>query len=140
MFTQSVKFYTFYCHILKSIDVWNNLIHQTDRKWTVAPFSKFYGRIWVGFCLTTGKRFFHSKDKEHSITSFITVQQSWKSEITGKILSPSDWKIGKHSALRGSFWFFSEILISFNKFLDFFIVKILLKNILPNFFYTNLAR
>ena len=24
----------------------------------VAPFSKFYGKIWVSFCLNTGKRFF----------------------------------------------------------------------------------
>ena len=24
----------------------------------VAPFSKFHGKIWVGFCLNTGKRFF----------------------------------------------------------------------------------
>ena len=24
----------------------------------VAPFSKFYGKIWVDFCLNTGKRFF----------------------------------------------------------------------------------
>ena len=24
----------------------------------VAPFSKFYVKIWVGFCLNTGKRFF----------------------------------------------------------------------------------
>ena len=23
----------------------------------VAPFSKFYGKVWVGFCLSTGKRF-----------------------------------------------------------------------------------
>ena len=24
----------------------------------VAPFNKFYGKMWVGFCLKTGKRFF----------------------------------------------------------------------------------
>ena len=24
----------------------------------VAPFSTFYGKIWVGFCLNTGKHFF----------------------------------------------------------------------------------
>ena len=24
----------------------------------VAPSSKFYGKIWVGFCLNTEKRFF----------------------------------------------------------------------------------
>ena len=24
----------------------------------VAPFSKFYGKVWVGFCLNIEKRFF----------------------------------------------------------------------------------
>ena len=36
----------------------------------VAPFSKFYGKIWVGFCLNTGKRFFrgfHFKANRRSI-------------------------------------------------------------------------
>ena len=37
----------------------------------VAPFSKFYGQIWVGLCLNTGKRFslevsFWSQLKEHT--------------------------------------------------------------------------
>ena len=36
-----------------------NEIHKTERKFMVAPFSNFYGKICVGFCLTTGKRFFH---------------------------------------------------------------------------------
>ena len=27
-------------------------------KWTVTPFSEFYGKILVGFCPNTGKRFF----------------------------------------------------------------------------------
>ena len=36
----------------------------------VAPFANFYGKIWVGFCLNTGKRFvlevsFQSQEKEH---------------------------------------------------------------------------
>ena len=36
----------------------------------VAPSSKFYGKTWVGFCLTTGKHFFlevsfKSQQKEH---------------------------------------------------------------------------
>ena len=30
--------------------------YQIDR--TVAPFNKFCGKIWVGFCLNTGKRLF----------------------------------------------------------------------------------
>ena len=43
--------------MLKSIDVWES-IHQTDRKWTVAPFSNFYSISWVGFYQNTGKQFF----------------------------------------------------------------------------------
>ena len=36
----------------------------------VAPFSKFYGKIWVGFCLKTRKGFFlevsfQIQQKEH---------------------------------------------------------------------------
>ena len=27
------------------------------QKWTVASFNKFYGKMWVGFCFNTGKRF-----------------------------------------------------------------------------------
>ena len=34
------------------------VIHQIDRKCTVTPFSKFYGEIWVAFCLNTTKCFF----------------------------------------------------------------------------------
>ena len=34
------------------------VIHQIDKNWTVAPFSKFYGKIWVNFCLNTGNAFF----------------------------------------------------------------------------------
>ena len=34
-------------------------IHQIDREWKmVAPLSKFYGKIWGGFSLNTGKHFF----------------------------------------------------------------------------------
>ena len=34
-------------------------IHQIDSEWRmVAPFSNFYGKIWVGFSLNAGKRFF----------------------------------------------------------------------------------
>ena len=37
-----------------------------------APFNKFYGKIWVGFCLNTGKHFFlevsfQSQQKEHRL-------------------------------------------------------------------------
>ena len=43
-------------------------------KWMVAPFSKFYGRIWVGFCLNTEKGCFievsfSSQLKEHKGSS-----------------------------------------------------------------------
>ena len=30
---------------------------DSDRKWTVAPLSKLYCKIWVGFCLNTEIRF-----------------------------------------------------------------------------------
>ena len=33
--------------MLKSIDVWAS--DFSNRKWMVAPFSNFYGMIWVGF-------------------------------------------------------------------------------------------
>ena len=29
--------------------------HQIDRKRMVAPFGNFYGKIFIGFCLNTGK-------------------------------------------------------------------------------------
>ena len=35
----------------------------------VAPSSKFYGKMWVGFCLNTGKCFFHFKANRKSIGS-----------------------------------------------------------------------
>ena len=56
MFTYLIKSYTFHYHILKSTDVWKRSF--INRKWTVAPFSKDYGKIRVGFCLNTGKRFY----------------------------------------------------------------------------------
>ena len=34
------------------------VIHQTDRKWTVASFSEFFGKIWVDFCLNRGNMLF----------------------------------------------------------------------------------
>ena len=39
----------------------NKVIHQIDRKCTVVSypsFNKFYGKIWVGFCLKKEKYFF----------------------------------------------------------------------------------
>ena len=55
--TQLIEFYKFHCYILKSIR-FKKVIHQIDRKWKVAPFSNFCGKIWVGFCLNIGKPFF----------------------------------------------------------------------------------
>ena len=56
MFTPSVKFYI--------------VTHQIDGKWTVVHFRKFHSKIWVGFCLNTGKCFFlevsfSTQQKEH---------------------------------------------------------------------------
>ena len=36
----------------------------------IAPFSKFYSKTWIGFCLNNGKRFFlefslYSQQKDH---------------------------------------------------------------------------
>ena len=42
-------------------------IHQIDIKWTVAPFSKFDGKTWVGFCLNTGKQFFHFQANRNNL-------------------------------------------------------------------------
>ena len=74
MFTQSIKFHTFHYQYrcLK------NAIHQIkDVKelgslMVLIKFSKFYGKIWVGPCLNTGKRFFlevsfSNQQKEHRI-------------------------------------------------------------------------
>ena len=30
---------------------------KRQKKWEYASFSKFYGKMWDGFCLNTGKRF-----------------------------------------------------------------------------------
>ena len=35
-----------------------DLSNSRQLKWMVAALSKFYGKIWVGFCLGTGKCFF----------------------------------------------------------------------------------
>ena len=34
------------------------VIYRIDRKWKVAPFSKFYGKVQVGFCLKHRKALF----------------------------------------------------------------------------------
>ena len=51
-FTQSNKFDKFHWHILRK----RLFIKLTEWK-MVAPFSKFYDKIWVGFSLNVGKLF-----------------------------------------------------------------------------------
>ena len=46
MFTQSIKFYTFHCHVLKTC--LKKVIHQNNQ---------IASKFGVGFCLNTGKRF-----------------------------------------------------------------------------------
>ena len=53
--------------MLKNTDVWKG--DSLKRKWMVATFSKFYGKIWVGFGLNAGKQFF-------SEVSFLSQQKS----------------------------------------------------------------
>ena len=92
MFTQSIKFqafhyqylcipfYAFYASVhlciplscILCIPLSVQMFEKCDssKKWMVAPFSKFYGKIWVSFCLNTGKHFFlevlfSSQQKEH---------------------------------------------------------------------------
>ena len=51
LFTQSIGFYTFHYHILKSADVEKDDSSNRQQKWMVAPLGKIYGKIWVGFVL-----------------------------------------------------------------------------------------
>ena len=53
-----LQFYTFYHRVLKRVQMFEESDSWNRReKWMVAPFSKFSGKIWVGFCLNNGKRF-----------------------------------------------------------------------------------
>ena len=56
IFTQSIKFHTFYYHVWKSKDVWKMCSSNRQQKWMVASFSKFYRKILVGFCLKDTQR------------------------------------------------------------------------------------
>ena len=62
IFTQSFKLYPFYCHILKGTGVWERDL------WNRQKMNDSSGRIWVGFCLNTRKRF-HFKANRQSIVS-----------------------------------------------------------------------
>ena len=57
LLTSFIKFYAFYCQILK-----NKMLEKggssNRQKKTVTPFTKFYHKVCVRFCLITGKRFF----------------------------------------------------------------------------------
>ena len=58
MFTQPIKFYYIFTYqvrlqMFEKCDSSNR--HQ---KWMVAHSSTFYDKIWLGFCLNTGKLFF----------------------------------------------------------------------------------
>ena len=44
--------------LIKGYRCLKNMIHQIDRKWMVAPFSKFYCKIWIAFFSNTRKHFF----------------------------------------------------------------------------------
>ena len=58
-FLQTCEIFTSFCRTLQ-VSVFGclkKLIHQKDRKKTLALFSKFYGKILVGFCLVTEKHF-----------------------------------------------------------------------------------
>ena len=45
----------------------NKSLIKYTKKWTVAPFSKFYAKIWVGFVLTQENvRGFFSKSRERA--------------------------------------------------------------------------
>ena len=53
MFTQPIKFYTFYCHILRvqMFKQGDSLNKQNKRLLLPTSINKFYRKIWVGFCL-----------------------------------------------------------------------------------------
>ena len=55
-FTQSIKVLYIPLHILKST-MFEKGDSSNKQKKMDAPFSSFYGKIWDGFCLNTGKRF-----------------------------------------------------------------------------------
>ena len=55
MFTQSIKFYyTFYYHV-SWVQMFEKF-YNSKNEWLLLPAPS--SKIWVGFCLNTGKRFF----------------------------------------------------------------------------------
>ena len=75
----------------------------------VAPFSKFYNKIWVGFCLNTGKHFFVElslKANAKSIGMFLCDNQwkFWTSSISNFEI---DYLENKNLFLKNGVPFFS---------------------------------
>ena len=70
----------------------------------VAPSSKFYGKIWVGFCLNTEKQFF--------VTSFILNP----TKTAYVIFKKSAWDIQNIPPLEKSAWFYVTITGNFERF------------------------
>ena len=61
MFTQLIKFYRFYYHILKVQMLEKGESSNRQQKLMVSPFCNIYGKIWVGFyVLTLGIAFFRA--------------------------------------------------------------------------------
>ena len=58
MFTQSIKFYTFYYHTSKERRCLKNVIHEVDSKneWLL-PSSGFTAKFWLVFVLTLKNAF-----------------------------------------------------------------------------------
>ena len=52
--------------------------YQIDRKLIVAPFSRFYGKVWVNFCLNTGKRFSLANRKSKLYQGFSKWHSVWE--------------------------------------------------------------
>ena len=53
------------------LQIVNKVIHEFKRKLTVAFSNKFYDKIWISFCLNSGKHFFAD-------VSFESQQKKWK--------------------------------------------------------------
>ena len=62
----------------------------------VAPFSKFYNKIWVGFCLNTGKRFFVElslkANERASACFYVTISGNFE-RLQYLTLKQTIWKI-----------------------------------------------
>ena len=57
IFTQLFKFYTFHYHVLR-VQMSEKCDYDSEYGWLLLSASFTVKKIWVGFCLNTGKRFF----------------------------------------------------------------------------------